>query len=97
MLSGKMHDIEYATFPELGILNIMHLATPHSAILSSVIFNAIIIPTLIPLALKGISYKAMTAQKMLLVNIFVFGLGGLLLPFVSIKLIDMIVVALGLV
>ncbi|HNW31148.1 MAG TPA: potassium-transporting ATPase subunit KdpB [Caldisericia bacterium] len=86
-----------ATFPELGILNIMHLATPHSAILSSVIFNAIIIPTLIPLALKGISYKAMTAQKMLLVNIFVFGLGGLLLPFVSIKLIDMIVVALGLV
>lgn len=85
------------TFPELGILNIMHLATPNSAILSSVIFNAIIIPALIPLALKGISYKSMTAQKMLLANIFIYGLGGLLLPFVGIKLIDMIVVALGLV
>lgn len=86
-----------ATFPELGILNIMHLVTPNSAILSSVIFNAIIIPALIPLALKGISYKSMTAQKMLLANIFIYGLGGLLLPFVGIKLIDMIVVALGLV
>lgn len=86
-----------ATFPELSILNIMHLATPNSAILSSVIFNAIIIPALIPLALKGISYKSMTAQKMLLANIFIYGLGGLLLPFVGIKLIDMIVVALGLV
>ena len=86
-----------ATFPELAILNIMHLATPNSAILSSVIFNAIIIPALIPLALKGISYKSMTAQKMLLANIFIYGLGGLLLPFVGIKLIDMIVVALGLV
>lgn len=83
-------------FPELAILNIMGLATPQSAVLSSVVFNAIIIPALIPLAMKGVSFRSMTASKMLLMNLLIYGLGGLVLPFIGIKLIDMIVVAIGL-
>lgn len=78
-------------FPALGILNVMHLASPQSAILSAVIFNALIIPTLIPLSLRGVEYKQTTAENMLLKNIMIYGLGGLLLPFIGIKIIDIII------
>lgn len=84
-------------FPALKILNIMHLYSPQSAILSAVIFNAIIIPCLIPLSLRGVKYKQTTAEAMLKKNIFIYGFGGLLLPFLAIKLIDMLVVLLHLV
>jgi K+-transporting ATPase ATPase B chain len=83
-------------FPVLAVLNIMRLATPQSAILSAIIFNAIIIPLLIPLALKGIKYRPITAQALLWRNLVIYGFGGLALPFVGIKLIDMIVVFLHL-
>src|SRR6266542_4214064 len=83
-----------ATYPELGALNIMRLATPESAILSAVIFNALIIIALIPLALKGVAYRAVPAAEMLSRNLLVYGLGGVIAPFVGIKLIDMILVAL---
>ncbi|HEX3036894.1 MAG TPA: potassium-transporting ATPase subunit KdpB [Thermodesulfobacteriota bacterium] len=79
-----------ATIPGFSALNIMRLATPESAILSAVIFNAIIIPLLIPLALKGVQYKPIGATKLLTRNIFIYGLGGLLVPFIGIKVIDMI-------
>lgn len=85
-----------AQFPALKILNIMQLASPQSAILSAVIFNAIIIPCLIPLSLRGVKYKQTTAEAMLKKNIFIYGFGGLLLPFVAIKLIDILVVLLHL-
>lgn len=85
-----------AQFPALKILNIMQLASPQSAILSAVIFNAIIIPCLIPLSLKGVEYKQTTAEAMLQKNIFIYGFGGLLLPFLAIKLIDILVVLLHL-
>jgi potassium-transporting ATPase ATP-binding subunit len=84
------------SFPVLGILNVMHLATPGSAVLSAIIFNAIIIPLLIPLSLKGIKYRPMTAVALLWRNLLVYGVGGLLLPFVGIKLIDLIIVFLRL-
>ena len=77
--------------PELGVLNIMHLATTYSAILSALIFNAIIIPCLIPLAMKGVKYRPMSSGKMLLRNMMIFGVGGVITPFVGIKLIDMII------
>ena len=77
--------------PELGVLNIMHLATQYSAILSALIFNAIIIPCLIPLAMKGVKYRPMSSGKMLLRNMMIFGVGGVITPFVGIKLIDMII------
>lgn len=86
-----------AQFPALKILNIMQLASPQSAILSAVIFNAIIIPCLIPLSLRGVEYKQTTAEAMLKKNIFIYGFGGLLLPFLAIKLIDILVVLLHLV
>ena len=76
--------------PELGVLNIMHLATPSSAILSALIFNAIIIPSLIPLAMKGVKYIPMSASKLLVRNLMIYGLGGVICPFVGIKIIDMI-------
>jgi K+-transporting ATPase ATPase B chain len=85
----------YSTYPVLGKLNIMHLATPVSAILSAVIFNALIIVVLIPLALKGVQYRPIGASALLRRNLLVFGLGGLLVPFVGIKLIDMLLVALN--
>jgi K+-transporting ATPase ATPase B chain len=85
-----------AEYPMLSILNIMHLATPTSAVLSAVIFNAIIIPLLIPLALRGVSYRPTTATAMLRRNLLIYGFGGLLVPFVCIKLIDIIVVLLHL-
>lgn len=80
--------------PQMQILNIMHLATPASAILSALIFNAIIIPSLIPIAMKGVKYKPMKAEKLLLRNMGIYGVGGIIVPFVGIKLIDLIVAPL---
>ncbi|AIQ33644.1 MULTISPECIES: potassium-transporting ATPase subunit KdpB [unclassified Paenibacillus] len=77
--------------PEMEALNVMGLGSPSSAIISALIFNAIIIPLLIPLAMKGVSYKAMSSTKLLGRNIFIYGLGGVVVPFAGIKLIDMIV------
>ena len=77
--------------PELGALNIMNLHSPESAILSAVIFNAIIIPILIPLALKGVQYKPIGASALLRRNLLIYGLGGVIVPFVGIKLIDLVV------
>jgi K+-transporting ATPase ATPase B chain len=84
------------TFPVLKALNIMHLATPQSAVLSAVIFNALIIVALIPLALRGVKYKAMSAESLLRRNLLIYGLGGVIVPFVGIKIIDLIVRAIGL-
>jgi K+-transporting ATPase ATPase B chain len=86
-----------STYPVLGVLNIMRLATPQSAILSAVIFNALIIIALIPLALKGVPYRAVGAAKLLRDNLLIYGLGGLIAPFIGIKLIDMLLAALHLV
>jgi K+-transporting ATPase ATPase B chain len=83
-------------FPQLAALNVMRLATPESAILSAVIFNAIIIIALIPLALKGIAYKPLGAAAILRRNLLVYGLGGVVLPFVGIKAIDLVLAASGL-
>ncbi|WP_332687407.1 potassium-transporting ATPase subunit KdpB [Devosia sp.] len=86
-----------ATYPELGALNVMGLATPESAILSAVIFNALIIVVLIPLALKGVKYRPVGAAALLRRNLLVYGLGGLVAPFVGIKLVDLGVSALNLI
>jgi K+-transporting ATPase ATPase B chain len=85
-----------ATYPELGIMNIMGLATPQSAILSAVIFNALIIVALVPLALRGVTYRPLGANIILRRNILIYGLGGLIAPFIGIKVIDFILVSLGL-
>jgi potassium-transporting ATPase ATP-binding subunit len=85
-----------ATFPVLNALNIMHLKTPQSAILSAVIFNALIIIGLIPLALRGVGYKAMSAESLLRRNLLLYGVGGLIAPFIGIKLIDMVITAVHL-
>ena len=85
-----------ATIPELGVLNVMGLATPESAILSAVIFNALVIVALIPLALRGVGYRAVDAGAMLARNLTIYGLGGVLVPFAGIKVIDLVVTALGL-
>jgi K+-transporting ATPase ATPase B chain len=82
-----------ATYPQLGALNFMRLATPQSAILSAVIFNAIIIVLLIPLALRGVKYRPVSAADLLRNNLLIYGLGGLIAPFIGIKLIDMLLVA----
>jgi K+-transporting ATPase ATPase B chain len=84
------------TYPELQALNIMQLSTPHSAILSAVIFNALIIIALIPLALKGITYRPQGAAAVLRRNLLIYGVGGLIIPFIGIKLVDVVVTALGL-
>ena len=78
-------------YPQLGVLNVMHLASPFSAILSAVIFNALIIPLLIPLALKGTKYRPMPAEKLLIHNLLIYGVGGIVAPFIGIKGIDMAV------
>ena len=83
------------TYPELGALNVMHLASPRSAILSAVIFNALIIVILIPLALKGVKYRPLGAGPLLRRNLLIYGLGGILVPFPGIKLIDMLLSAAG--
>ncbi|MHB1947513.1 MAG: potassium-transporting ATPase subunit KdpB [Gammaproteobacteria bacterium] len=85
-----------STYPVLNKLNIMQLATPQSAILSAVIFNALIIIFLIPLALRGVSYRRVPAAKLLSTNVFIYGLGGLIVPFLGIKLIDVILQLSGL-
>ena len=77
-----------AAIPQLGVLNIMHLSTQNSAILAALIFNAIIIPCLIPLAMKGVKYRPMSSGKMLARNMMIYGLGGVVTPFIGIKLID---------
>ena len=81
------------TYPQLGALNVMHLATPSSAVLSAVIFNALIIVVLIPLALTGVKYRALGAATLLRRNLVIYGLGGLIVPFVGIKIIDLLLVA----
>jgi K+-transporting ATPase ATPase B chain len=83
-----------AVIPQMRMLNIMALSTPYSAILSALIFNAVIIPLLIPLAMKGVRYKPMRAEKMLSRNMLVYGLGGIIAPFVGIKLIDIVLTPL---
>ena len=85
------------TYPALGALDVMQLATPSSAILSAVIFNALIIIVLVPLALRGVRYRALGAAALLQRNLLIYGLGGLIAPFVGIKAIDLLLVALGLV
>jgi K+-transporting ATPase ATPase B chain len=83
------------TYPALNALNVMHLATPASAIMSAVIFNALVIVLLIPLALKGVRYRALGAAILLRRNLLVYGLGGIIVPFIGIKLIDMVLAAFG--
>jgi K+-transporting ATPase ATPase B chain len=85
-----------STYPALGALNVMRLATPRSAILSAVIFNALIIIALVPLALRGIRYRPIGASAILQRFLWIYGVGGIVLPFIGIKLIDLILVALGL-
>jgi len=85
-----------AAFPVLNTLNIMGLRTPQSAILSAVIFNAVIIIALIPLALRGVKYRPMSAAALLRRNLLVYGLGGIIIPFIGIKIIDVIIHAIGL-
>jgi K+-transporting ATPase ATPase B chain len=82
-------------FPQLKTLNIMRLHDPHTAILSAVIFNALIIVALIPLALRGVKFRAMSAAAVLRRNLLIYGVGGLIAPFIGIKIIDLIVTALG--
>jgi K+-transporting ATPase ATPase B chain len=84
-----------ATYPQLDALDIMNLATPQSAILSAVIFNALVIVALIPLALKGVRYRAVGAAAVLRRNLWIYGLGGIIVPFIGIKAIDLILVVLG--
>ncbi len=85
-----------AFYPQLQALNVMNLSTPQSAILSAIIFNALIIVALIPLALRGVKYRPSGASAVLLRNLFVYGVGGVIIPFVGIKLIDMAITAVGL-
>ena len=85
-----------ATYPQLRALDVMHLHSPQSAILSAVVFNALIIVLLIPLALKGVAYRARPAAQLLRRNLLVYGLGGLVAPFLGIKLIDLALTALHL-
>ena len=82
--------------PQLSALNVMGLASPQSAVLSALIFNAIIIPLLIPIAIRGVKYRPRSAESLLRHNLLVYGLGGILLPFAGIKLIDMLLAGLGL-
>jgi K+-transporting ATPase ATPase B chain len=86
-----------AKYPELSILNIMHLANPSSAVLSAVIFNALVIPALIPLALRGVKYKVTSVTSLLQKNFFIYGFGGLILPFIGIKLLDLLIALFGMI
>jgi K+-transporting ATPase ATPase B chain len=85
-----------AFYPELGVLNVMHLQTPETAILSAIIFNALIIIALIPLSLRGVTYRPAGAAAILRRNLLIYGLGGIIVPFIGIKLIDLAVTAIGL-
>ena len=84
------------TYPALGALNIMRLQTPESAILSAVIFNALVIVALVPLALRGVQFKPMSAAALLRRNVLIYGVGGVIAPFIGIKAIDVLITALGL-
>ena len=84
-----------ATYPALNRLNIMHLHNANSAVLSAVVFNALIIMALIPLALRGVRFRPMSAAAILRRNVWIFGVGGVILPFIGIKLIDLILTATG--
>ena len=86
-----------AFYPQLGALNIMGLVSPQSAILSAIIFNALVIVALIPLSLRGVKYRAVGAGALLSRNLMIYGLGGIIVPFVAIKLIDMTITSLGLI
>lgn len=83
------------TYPQLGALNVMQLASPSSAVLSAVIFNALIIVFLIPLALKGVRYRPLGAAVLLRRNLLVYGLGGVIVPFIGIKIIDLFLSTVG--
>jgi K+-transporting ATPase ATPase B chain len=85
------------TYPQLNLLNIMHLASPNSAVLSAVIFNALIIIALVPLALRGVRYRPVGAEALLRRNLLIYGVGGIIVPFIGIKLIDVLLLALHLV
>jgi K+-transporting ATPase ATPase B chain len=85
-----------ALYPGLGVLNVMGLATPRSAILSAIIFNALIIPALVPLALKGVKYRPIGAGPLLARNLAIYGVGGIIAPFIGIKAIDLLVGGLNL-
>jgi K+-transporting ATPase ATPase B chain len=85
-----------AFYPQLKMLNVMGLATPQSAILSAIIFNALIIVALIPLSLKGVRYRPIGAGALLSRNLLIYGLGGIIVPFIGIKAIDMAITAIGL-
>jgi K+-transporting ATPase ATPase B chain len=85
-----------AAFPVLMVLNVMGLKTPESAILSAVIFNALIIVALVPLALRGVAYRAMSAEALLRRNLWIYGVGGVIVPFAGIKIIDVIITTLRL-
>lgn len=84
------------TYPELNALNVMQLTTPHSAVLSAVIFNAIIIIALVPLALRGVKYRPIGAGPLLRNNLLIYGLGGIIVPFIGIKIVDVILQVLHL-
>jgi K+-transporting ATPase ATPase B chain len=83
-------------YPELNSLNIMHLENPQSAILSAVIFNALVIIALVPLSLRGVAYRAAPAAELLRRNLLIYGVGGIFAPFVGIKLIDLLITAIHL-
>jgi potassium-transporting ATPase ATP-binding subunit len=85
-----------AFYPQLQALNIMNLATPQSAVLSAIIFNALVIIALIPLALKGVAFRPIGAGPLLRRNLMIYGLGGIVVPFIGIKAIDVVVAALHL-
>jgi K+-transporting ATPase ATPase B chain len=84
------------TYPQLNALNVMQLATPHSAVLSAVIFNALIIIALVPLALRGVKYRPVGAGPLLRRNLLIYGVGGILIPFIDIKAIDLVLQVLHL-
>jgi len=86
-----------ALYPSLGVVNVMHLHSPQSAILSAIIFNALIIIALIPLALKGVAYRPIGAGPLLRRNLLIYGVGGIIIPFIGIKALDLVVNALHLV
>ena len=86
-----------STYPQLNALNLMHLSSPASAMMSAVIFNALIIIFLIPLALQGVRYRALGAAVLLRRNLLIYGLGGLVVPFIGIKLIDIVLTVFGLI
>jgi K+-transporting ATPase ATPase B chain len=86
-----------AFYPSLNVINVMHLATPQSAILSAIIFNALIIVALIPLALRGVKYRPESAFRLLSRNLLIYGIGGIIVPFIGIKAIDVIITSIGLV